>query len=349
MLKPQQILKDYKGDRFLEKNTVLLSPVYQELFNNLVMKSVDISPEVINAVEVLNNYFNSIFNIAKKRKLTIRGDSKEDNKSVGKIIELVPSKKIDEAVLALNILVKFIKQQRTNVNNLSFFIWSLLGETRIEDIPKNYLDKPDQLKEALLNPVFVLLILKYINFGPLILQDFLMPVELKNPTRMKGSFGEKVFAIIFSEIKQKIISFRYAPNVSVKELAKLNDWYFTESASKRLKFPTSKRGSKQVDMVCKVASLLFICSHKEQNQGGGGQDNQAEDAGSIFEYDEKIIKKIKSVYKVKKVYFCIFLEGSGEVIKSNHWTGITAKITAKGNKDKYLLNSFQFIQLIKTL
>jgi len=349
MLSPQQILKDYKEDKYLEENTELLFPVYVDLYNNLVNKSVQIAPKLTHAVKVLDIFFELINKIAQKSKFNVKDNSKEEVKSVGKLIELIPNKKIEEAALALNIIVKFIKNERTNVNNLAFLIWSLFSETRKDDVVKHYLDQPDQIKQALLNPVFLLLLLKYPGFGHLIIQEILAPVELKSPTRMKGSFGDKAFAIICQAIKKTIPEFENKPKALVEELAGSNYWYITESTAAKLSFPKAEKNSKEVDMVCKVGKSLFVCSHKEQKQGGGGQDNQAEDAGSVFKYNEEILREIKSKFNVKNVCFCVFLEGSGEVIKSNHWTGVTAKVEAKDNKDKYLLNSFQFTQLLKSI
>ncbi len=102
-------------------------------------------------------------------------------------------------------------------------------------------------------------------------------------------------------------------------------------------------------MVCKINNMLFIGAHKEQQQTGGAQDNQAEDAQRVFDYGNELIGNIQEKYNVPEVYRCIILDAEYSSIVSGHWKLIFNQVDFQENEEKYLLNSVQFIELIKSI
>lgn len=96
-------------------------------------------------------------------------------------------------------------------------------------------------------------------------------------------------------------------------------------------------------------NMLFIGAHKEQQQTGGAQDNQAEDAQRVFDYGNELIGNIQEKYNVSEVYRCIILDAEYSLIVSGHWKLIFDQVDFQENEEKYLLNSVQFIELIKSI
>lgn len=348
MLSPQQILEDYLLDNYLTQNTSLIFPVYKKIFNSLVSDSFKLPNDLISFVKSVNNYFNYVVELAKDNKLLLV-DDKKDGIVVGNLVKLISKDMINTASSSMIKIINFIKENRTNINNLEFFSWTFFGETRREDIVKKYDSNLEEINNAFINPTFLILLLKYPKFGELILQDLLYPVELKSPTRMKGDFANMIFEIVFAQLSSSISNLDYQENTSREKLANLEYWYIIEKTTSSLSFPQPKPTSKRIDMVCKIKNNLFICSHKEQKGGGGAQDNQAIDVSSIYEYDDGVLDKIKKDYNVSEIFLCGLVESSSKVLSSVHWKTIFSIIKDSNNKNKYLLNSALFIKLIQSI
>lgn len=338
---PQQILQDYKKDIQLEENAKLLAPAYKLLYEDAISAYPDTSDGFRQNVKKISNYFDLVLSIASEE--GIRADSTEDKlEGVGGVIKKISQEDLDHAAAAVNEVVKFIANERTSINNLSFLIWMFFNKSSQESLVEKYLDNLDEIKTALTNPLFFVTLVNYPSFGKLILQDLLFPIEIKSPTRRKGSFANNVFKLVFEELKMQ-----NKDRVSIEELKNSTGWYITETGSTRIAFPRASEDSKKIDMIAKIGTQAFVCSHKEQNQGGGGQDNQAKDAAPILHYSEEQIEEIKTLLNVEKVNLCLILEGNGMLIKSRYWENVVNEVADEDNDYKYLLNSYQFLQLAR--
>src|SRR3989344_3425253 len=191
MNKPQDVLKDYQSDKYLEENRLLLLHAYKALYEGLIKKEVLISKEIKADTEIIVDFFDSLNAVAEKDKEKIAS-----NPSV-----FIAKSDIKKAVIALSNLVRFVIAERTNVNNLNFFCWALFNTTRYQDLKTLYLDKIEAIEQAILNQGFLHLVINYPNFGQLMIRDLLMPIELNMPTRRKGSFGENVFRLISKNLQ----------------------------------------------------------------------------------------------------------------------------------------------------
>ncbi|GAI55430.1 unnamed protein product, partial [marine sediment metagenome] len=226
---------------------------------------------------------------------------------------LFNKKETNKAVLALEKIINFLCKNRTNINGLEIISWSLFGKTTLKDIEDTYVNnvrKRESIKNALLGFEFMSLLIEYKGFSNVIINDLLIPVELISPKRRQGLFDKEVFKLIATEIKKDIEDFQFESEIEKRRddfFENNTNWLITEKTTKRIKFPLPKN-AKKIDMLCKLGDSLFIGTHKEQQAGGGAQDNQAVDASFLFNYKVGELEKIKKIFNIKEVYLCIFLE-----------------------------------------
>ncbi len=242
------------------------------------------------------------------------------------------------------------------VNALSLFNFFFgsngTGKTTLKEIESAYIrdiEATDNISNALLGLSFNSLIVEYDGFFEVIISDILTPVELINPKRRQGSFDKEVFRLISIEIKKHIQDFQFETEIAdlSKEFLRDNtNWLLTEKTTMRIQFPLPQY-AKKIDMLCKINCKLFIGTHKEQQASGGAQDNQAVDAGFLFNYEDNKLKELRKEFNVREVYLCVILERGNAKLTSSYWKRIIDIIRNKDNEDKYLLSSMQFLDLIK--
>lgn len=346
---PQKCLENFMNGSYIDKNYKFLIPVYEKLFKN-IGKKINITKDYKIQVSLLKDYFSYINKI--KIDINFENETLSRQEIVEKFINMIDKKEIDKAVNALEKIINFLCKNRTNINGLEIVSWSLFSKTTLEDIKNNFVNdknRKDNIKNALLGFDFNSLIIEYKGFSDIIISDLLIPVELISPKRRQGSFDKEVFRLISIEFKKHIKDFQFETEIkglNEKFLTENTNWLITEKTTKQIKFPLPQN-AKKIDMLCKLEDSLFIGTHKEQQAGGGAQDNQAVDASFLFNYTDEELEQIKNIFNVKQIYLCIFLERGRAKLTSSHWKKIIEIINDKSNKDKYLLSSVQFIDLIK--
>lgn len=349
---PQKCLEDFLNGNYIDKNYRFLIPVYEKLFKD-IGKKINITQDFKKEIKDLKDYFSYIDKVKKKSNINFDDRTLNKKELIDKFIIILDKDEVDKAINALEEIISFLCRNRTNINGLEIISWSLFGKMALEDIENSFINDTkakDNIKNALLGFDFNSLLIEYDGFSDVIINDLLIPVELKNPKRRQGLFDKEVFKLISIEIKKDIKDFQFESEIkwiSYKFLKDDTNWLITEKTTKRIKFPLPKN-AKKIDMLCKIGKSLFIGTHKEQQAGGGAQDNQAVDASFLFNYTSSELKEIKIIFNVKEVYLCIFLERGRAKITSIYWKKVIEIIEDKNNDDKYLLSSVQFIDLIKS-
>lgn len=352
MLTPQECLDNFLNGKYLDENYKLLLPAYETLFKDIGNKII-ISDDYRKNIKNLEEFFDYLNDLKNKNEINFIDNSTTNrDEIVQKFIGKIPEDKIIEAVKSLNEIIIFILKNRKNINGLDIILWSLFNITRIDQLKNDYKNKPGSIRDALLNFEFLSLIIEYDDFAEIAINDFLMPVELKNPKRRQGNFDKEIFEIIYNKLININNNLKFEKEISGKKmkenLCTEANWLITEKTIKKISFPLVPEG-KFADMLCKLENKLFIGAHKEQQEGGGAQDNQARDASLIFKYPEEILKKIKSEYNIENIYLCLFLESETTKFSSRHWREVFEIVRDGKNKNKYILNSYQFIELIKSI
>lgn len=348
-LNPQDCLKDFLNGKYRDANYQFLAPVYEKLFLDLGSK-INLTPEYINSISVLNKYFIYLDSVKRNNKQILNKLTKKEK--IDKFIGLLEDNKISLAVDALEQIIFFIHKNRTNINGLEMICWSLFGETSLEEIRDRFVideNRKSNIKEAVLDFGFNSLIIEYNAFAKVLIADLLTPVQLIKPSRRQGIFDKEVFRLISIEFKKIIKDFKFEDNIEKKNLeffSKNSNWLITEKFTKNLDLPLPNN-SKKIDVICKINNSLFLGTHKEQKSDGGAQDNQATDSSFLFDYNKADIKKLSALFDVKSVFFFIILERGKTPLSSRHWTKVIDLVKEKSNKNKYLLSSAQFIDLIK--
>lgn len=352
MILPQKCLDNFLKGKYLDENYDLLLPAYETLFKD-IGKKIEITEEYINNVNEIKAFFKLINKIKKENEINFIDKSTTNREEVVLgLIKKIPEKHIESAVDALNKIIDFIVKNRKNINGLDIISWSLFNVTRLEQLKNDYINNKGSIRDAILNFEFMSLVIEYDDFVGIIANDLLMPVELKNPKRRQGNFDKEIFEIIYKKINNFEKDFVFENKITNMEMQKYlffeSNWLITEKTVKKIDFPIVPEG-KFADMLCKIGDKLFIGAHKEQQEGGGAQDNQARDAALIFKYSNKVLEEIKSKFQVRDIYLCLFLESSNTRFSSRHWKEVFEIVREKGNSNKYILNSFQFIELIKSI
>lgn len=348
---PQKCLIDFLDGSYTNKNNKFLIPVYEKLFKD-IGERIDITKDFKHEAKDLKDYFSYVNKIKEENDINLKDNTPNKKELVDKFIALLDKNKIKKAVKALKKICIFLSENRSNINGLEIISWSLFGGTTLENIKNvfvNNIKVEENIKNALLSFDFNCLIMEYDDFSDVMINDLLIPVELKNPKRRQGFFDKEVFRLISIEIKKCIEDFKFETEIEEKNVRFLNEntnWLITEKITKKIELPLPKN-AKKIDMICKIDKLLFIGTHKEQQAVGGAQDNQAVDASFLFDYKRDDLEKIKEIFNVGQVYLCIFLERGGAKITSSHWKKIIKIVKNKNNENKYLLSGFQFIELIK--
>lgn len=348
---PKKCIEDFLNGYYVEKNYNFLIPVYEKLFKDIGRK-IDITEDFKNQIEILKKYFSYVLKIKKENKINFNNDTVNKKELVEELINLIDENELNKAINALKEIIDFLCRNRTNINGLEIISWSLFGKTTLDDIKNIFINDDngaDNIKTALLGFDFNSLLIEYDGFSDTLISDLLIPVELINPKRRQGLFDKEVFKLISMEIKKYITDFQFETelnDLNERSLRNNTNWLITEKITNKIKFTLPKNAQK-IDMLCKIKDLLFIGTHKEQQAGGGAQDNQAVDASFLFNYRDDELKEIKKIFNVKQIYLCIFLERGKTKLTSSHWKKIIEMINERNNKDKYLLSSVQFIDLIK--
>jgi len=349
---PQECLEDFIGDQYTDRNNKFLIPVYEKLFKD-IGKKINITKDFRKRIKILKRYFLYIDGTISRNKINFNNKAINRREVIERLISLLNKNEIKKAINALEEIISFLCKNRTNINGLEIVSWSLFGKTTFQDIKDFYLEdikNKENIKNALLGFEFISLLIEYKSFANLIINDLLMPVELKNPKRRQGLFDKEVFKLIATEIKKNISNFQFEfqiKEVNTRFLKSNTNWLITERSTKKIEFPLPKN-AKKIDMLCKINDFLFIGTHKEQQADGGAQDNQAVDAGFLFNYSLDQLERIKEIFNINEIYLVIFLERGSKKITSVHWKHIFNKIKRKNNKNKYILSSVQFIDLIKS-
>lgn len=348
MISPQKCLEDFKKGLYSARAHKFLMPVYEKLFKDMGIP-INITNEYKKEIKILNKYFKYLNKLKRRNKINFSNADVSKTEVVEKFIRLIKPHKIKEAAMALNEILSFLSRNRTNKNGLEVISWTLFNETRLDDIISNYLNNKEGIRDSLLSFDFLSLFIEYDNFAKTIINDLLIDVELKDPSRRKSIFDTTVFEYVSDEVQKRIPDFNYNPEKKgVDYFRHSTNWLIIEKLTKKINFLAPIKESKKVDMVCKIDKVLFIGTHKEQGRRGGAQDNQANDAKRIFTYSSKRLAKIKEEFNVNKIYLCIILDAEYRNIKSLHWNNIFKVVGQKNNTDKYLLNSLQFIKLVKS-
>jgi len=334
------------NSKYTDKNYDFLAPVYEKLFRDIGEK-IDITKEYREIVKDLDLYFKYLIKLKKQQKISLK------NKNVDRVINRIDKEKLSKATESLSQIIDFIIRNRTNVNGLEVFCWSLLSKTSLEEIKKTFvkdINFKDNIRNVLLSFGFNSLLIEYPNYYKVIIEDLLIPVELKNPKRRQGLFDKEVFKLVSIEFKKILNNFLFEEDlkkININFLKENTNWLVTEKTTKNIDFPLPNNNSKKIDMLCKIENSLFIGTHKEQQSDGGAQDNQAVDAGFIFNYETNDLEEINKKFNVKNVYLMLFLERGGSNLTSKYWKNILDIVGDNKNKNKYLLSSAQFIDLIK--
>lgn len=346
---PQEVLKDFQENKYLKENYEFLIPVYEKLFEEMGAEIIITEP-FREDVKKLKNYFAYVKKVEESEDIDEKLSKKE---IIDAIINKLDKEKITEASISLGKIVEFIYTHRSNINGLEIFSWSLLNKTSLEEIRNFYIadeEKEKNLEGAITSFELLSLILEYPEFYEIMLDDLMMPVELKAPSRRQGLFDKEVFKLISKKIKEDISAFKFEDEINLKEnkdfLKNETNWLITEKTTKRIEFPLPQN-SKKIDMLCKIEKSLFIGTHKEQKSDGGAQDNQAVDAGFLFNYTAEELKAIGEIFNIENIYLCIFLERGRKKITSSHWEKIFEIIKDESNSYKYILSSYQFVNLVK--
>lgn len=345
---PQEVLKDFQENKYLKENYKFLIPVYEKLFEEMGAKIVITEP-FRKDIKKLKDYFSYVKKVEESEDVDEKLSKKE---IIDAIINKLDKEKITEASMSLGNIVDFIYTHRSNINGLEIFSWSLLNKTSLEEIQNFYIldeEKEKNLESAITSFELLSLILEYPEFYNIMLDDLMMPVELKAPTRRQGLFDKEVFRLISKKIKEDIEAFKFEDEINSDEVFLKNEtnWLITEKTTKKIEFPLPHQNSKKIDMLCKIGKSLFIGTHKEQKSDGGAQDNQAVDASFLFDYTKEELTAIGEMYNVDNIYLCIFLERGRKKITSSHWDKIFEIIKDESNSYKYILSSYQFVSLIK--
>lgn len=340
---PQKYLEDFRRDVFLEENDDLLESVYERLFQEFA-KKVKINKEFKADIKNVLAFFNYLKKIKSKNHLKFSKKNKKE--IIEKFANLIDPRRVKEAAESINEIVKYLSEKRKNINGLQIFCWAFFNETTREEIVEKYLDNLMAIEGALMSFEFLGLFIESKNFLDIAVGDFLIDLELKDPSRRKGNFDKILFKKIFDEIKEEMPLFEH--NIE-NNLDKDEYWLIDETVTKKINFPLSSENSKLVDVVCRVGNNLIIGSHKEQNTTGGAQDNQTNDVGAIFNYGENNLNAIKKRFNVERIFLCIVLQAKVKNIESKYWKSIFERINNKENEREYLLNGFQFKKMVKDL
>jgi len=345
---PQQALNDFQENTYLKENYEFLIPVYEKLFEGMGAEIIITEP-FKEDIKKLKEYFSYVKEVEANIGINEELSKKE---AIDEITNNLDINKITEASVSLGKIVDFIYAHRSNINGLEIFSWTLLNKTSLEEIRNFYIldeEKEKNLESAITSFELLSLILEYPEFYNIMLDDLMMPVELKAPTRRQGLFDKEVFRLISKKIKEDIEAFKFEDEINSDEVFLKNEtnWLITEKTTKKIKFPLPHQNSKKIDMLSKIGKSLFIGTHKEQKSDGGAQDNQAVDAGFLFDYTKEELATIGEMYNVDNIYLCIFLERGRKKITSSHWDKIFEIIKNENNIDKYILSSYQFVNLVK--
>ena len=152
MYSPQQALKDFQSDRYATNNRTLLEPAYATLFENMY-RALDLNNDIKKNVEILFNFFDQVEAVVLNKKVRENFNSNPE----GSLLTLknnLPEANIKAAVAALVAIIKFIKDQRTNINGLESLLWTLFNETAMEGLFQEYLNKAERVQEQLLSRSF---------------------------------------------------------------------------------------------------------------------------------------------------------------------------------------------------
>lgn len=345
---PQKAFEDFKNDVYLDKNNQFLIPVYEKLFQDFSRK-LTITKAYKKKIGIISNYFEHIRELKQKHDISFDNSNIAKKRVVESFIKLIEPKKVKMAAKAFNEIIVFLAKNRTNINGLQIICWTLFNETSLEDIEENYIDNEEGIEEALLSFDFLSLFIESENFVEIAINDLLIDIEIKSPTRRKSILDKVIFEHIADEIKKIIPDFEHNPDEDKSYFQSENNWLIDENLTRKIDFPLPSENAKLIDMVCKISKAMFIGTHKEQKVRGGAQDNQAVDARTIFSYSEELLEKIKEDFNVEKIYLCVILQAKYDKIKSSHWDPIFSSVSAEDNENKYLLNGIQFIELIKSL
>ncbi len=344
---PQKVLEDFKKDVYLKANNDFLIAIYKKLFQDVSTK-LTITNNHKREIGIINNYFDYLGILKRRHKLSFSTQRNNQGQVIERFIKFIDLHQVEKAAEALSGIVLFLSKNRTNINGLQIICWTLFNETSLEDIEANYVNNKDGIMDALLSFDFLSLFVESENFAEIGLNDLLIDIEIKNPTRRKAMFDKMIFKRISNNIKKNISDFEYNPQKPPIYFLNNTNWLIDESLTRKINFPLPSKDAKLIDAICKVNKILLIGTHKEQNVRGGGQDNQAKDAATIFQYKNKVLEKVKKDFKVEKICLCIILEAQYSKITSLHWNRIFKTINNRNNKNKYLLNAIQFIELIKS-
>lgn len=328
MLSPQECFTKLQDESYFSRNLTFLRPIYEKLYEGLG-RNITYGDELPKNIEILKDYFKTAYAIKK--------DANLGSSDVPKLLDLLLKKGIQPAVISLQKILLILAARRENLNGLEAFSWLILGCTTLESL-KSLSNDTALLSERLLSTEVLTTILNtdYLFFE-IALFSVLSPFELKDPTKRKGSFDKIVFTGIASLVG---LSNTFNPAST--------NWLINEKDVKRIKDFPLPEGIKFPDFICKIKDICFIGAHKEQNQGGGAQDNQAEDAKRVFLYSETRYKDtLKELLKIDDIKMVIVYDSYTEGLRTGrHWDSIY-EIT-KRSKEHYLVNSIIFIELLKS-
>lgn len=342
---PQKYLEDFKEGVFVKENNQLLAPIYEKLFQEFADK-INITKECEKDVKKILKYFEYLKKIKKYHGISFSNKTQNKKKIVEEFAKSINPKYLQTIVKSVNRIVKFLSKNRKNINGLQILCWTFFRKTTLEDVKRDYLNNEKAISAALKSFDFLSLFIESDNFAKIAFGDLLIDLEIKNPSRRKGNFDKLLFEIIFNGMRRVVPAIEY----NIKDnLKKKSLWLIDERMTKKINFPLSSKNSKFVDLVCKVGKCLLIGSHKEQNETGGAQDNQAKDAKEIFNYSSKNLENVKNTFNVNVVYLCVILQAEIKKVDSKHWKPIFKIVNNKRNKNKYLLNGFQFIKLVNDI
>lgn len=348
---PQVCLDNFQKGAFKEKNSVFLKPVYNKLYKGLATK-INLTPDYLKQIDNLRKYFKYLEKIKQENKRLLQVESKDEQDIVVRFIKIISDHELKKASDSLEKILIFLCKNRKNINGLEIINWLLFGTSSLDELNNIYIVDPNgksYIKNALLGYEFNSLIIENPGFSDALISDLLSPVEIINPKRRQGLFDKEVFKLIADNIVDYIGNFQFETkikNVNDKFVRENTNWLLTEKKTGKIKFPKPKN-SKKIDMLCKIKDKLFIGSHKEQQNSGGGQANQATDASFLFDYTDNQINEIKKIFNVKEVYLIVFLETREFQSIMNQWQSMIKIVKASANTNKYLLSSRQFIELLK--
>lgn len=329
MLTPKECFEKIKDVSYFEKNFDFLKPIYAQLYRELG-KEIVYDKDLHEEVRIIKQFFKEAFAIKIKFKL-----DKSDTQKLGDL--LIQSGILPNTIKSFQNALRIIREKRSNINGIEPFMWLILGGSGIDKIGE-LTGAPSLIKERLLCSELLSTILNtnYLFFE-ITLNDVLSPFELINPTRRKGSFDKRVFSTIAKDL-----------NLSMKFCRNSTNWLIDETeVKKNLKFSLPP-GVKYPDFICKIKKIGFVGAHKEQNCGGGAQDNQAEDAKRVFLFNESPYEQksldLLDVEKIKTVI--IYDSYSRELRTGRHWNSIYELV--QKNENNYLVNSVIFTELLKS-